>query len=261
MTSSFHLTKWYLDCVSDTGDTAIGYSAGLSWKSLALSSASYLKWNQEQGREEQSSLFQCRQPELTADGITWNSEGLSCRGTWRPTRLAAIPPVVLYENSAGSVTWHCLQPLADVRFQINGDEYAGLGYVERLDMTLAPWRLPIRELHWGRFLSHDSSLIWIEWRGPHPLTLVYLNGEKLGHTGVSPTRLSWGNGRLDMRDQVVLRNGPIVKTALAHIPGVKSLFPEALLQTHECKWRSQGELLHEEKRCTGWVIHEIVRFG
>ncbi len=161
----------------------------------------------------------------------------------------------------GSVKWDCLQSLSEVHLNIGQEEYAGLGYVERLDMTLAPWQLPIKELHWGRFLSQDCSLIWIQWRGPHPLTLVCLNGEKFEMAEVSTSHVSWDSGRLDISNPVVLRNGPIVKTALSQIPGVRRLFPESILLMDECKWRSRGELEQGGGTCTGWVIHEVIHFG
>lgn len=34
--TSFALSKWYLDCVSERGDVFIGYAASLSWKKIRL---------------------------------------------------------------------------------------------------------------------------------------------------------------------------------------------------------------------------------
>jgi hypothetical protein len=259
--SNFQLDKWYLDCITDSGQTVIGYSAELEWKSFTISYASYLAFDGKQAPYSKTSLFREHPPKATIEGITWNSNGLSCGGHWKPLQAKFPTPLTLYQDKSGSVIWHCLQPLCEVDVTLDGNNYTGLGYVERLKMSIEPWHLPIKELRWGRFLSKDTCLVWIEWRGPKPLTLVYLNGIELDNVNVTDFLLSWDKGHLALCDQVVLRNGPLVKTALAKIPGVRSLFPGSVCQMKECKWRSAGELLHKGQSFKGWAIHEIVQFA
>ncbi len=259
--TSFQLDKWYLDCVTETGRTAIGYSAELGWKSLVISYASYLKFDGQHAPSSKTSLLRVRQPEATAEGIAWESDGLSCSGSWRPLLAKGLPPLTLFQNDAGSLTWHCLQPLSDVHLTLGKEEYSGLGYAERLVMSVAPWRLPIKELHWGRFLARSVYVVWIEWRGPQPLTIVYLNGEKIKNVHVSEFALRWDEGSLELSSHACLRNGSLIKTALSKIPGASSLFPKSVLHTRECKWRSFGKLTYRGGTQGGWAIHEIVRFG
>lgn len=259
--SSFHLDKWYLDCVTETGQTAIGYSAELGWKSLAVSYASYLKFDGQNAPCSKTSLIRVQHPKVSAGGIFWTSDQLSCSGAWQPLMAEGLPPLKLFQDNAGSVTWHCLQPLSKAKLRFGGEEYIGLGYAERLVMSIAPWRLPINELHWGRFLTKSTYVVWIIWCGPQPLTVIYLNGRKIENVRVSESALSWDHGSLELGNHECLRSGPLIKTTLSKIPGASSLFPKSVRHTNECKWRSTGKLNYRGRTQLGWVIHEIVRFG
>ncbi len=259
--SSFHLNKWYLDCVTKTGQTTIGYSAELGWKPLSISYNSYLKFDGRAAPSSKTNLLRVKHPEILANGISWASDRLSCSGSWRPLLTEGLPPLTLFQDNSGSVTWHCLQPLSEVKLQFGEEKYIGLGYVERLEMSITPWRLPIKELHWGRFLTKRIYVVWIEWRGQHPFTVVYLNGRKIENAKVSESALYWDGGSLKLGEHICLRNGRLIDTALSNIPGASSLFPKSILHTHECKWRSSGKLTYRGETRGGWAIHEIVRFG
>lgn len=254
------MNKWYLDGISDTGETFIGYSADLSWKSLGLSYASCLEFDGRHTPVTTTDLFSKYPPKQQQNGITWSSNGLECSGDWYEPLAEALPPQTLYQDEQGAVVWHCLQPLSMMNLQSSSLNFTGLGYVEQLELTILPWHLPMRELHWGRFLSSDAYLVWIEWRGIQPLTLIYLNGTALEDATMTDFGVFWNGGGLYLHDQIVLREGPLVKTALADIPGIRSLFPQQILYTNERKWRSRGTLSYDGTMHTGWVIHEVVRF-
>ena len=257
--SPFRLDKWYLDCVSEAGQTFIAYSAKLAWRSLALSYASCLESNSVHRPVTRTRLGFGDLPTLARGEITWALQGTACCGRWRPLVADAIPPVTLYEDDSGSVVWHCLGPLSEVSINRDGAELGGLGYVEYLALAMAPWRLPIEELQWGRFVAPDTYAVWIEWRGPVPLNLVYVNGLRVEPVKVSSSTLSWEGGSLRLSEQLILRQGPLIETALSSIPGARSLFPKSVLETHERKWRSRGELSLNGETHKGWVIHEVVR--
>ncbi len=259
--SPFRLDKWYLDCVSEIGQTFIAYSAELAWRSVGLSYASCLELDGMQTASARTSLGSERLPTLATGEIRWASQGLSCSGCWRPLVPEAVRPIHLYQDDAGAVLWHCIAPLSEVGISREGAAFGGLGYAEHLSMTLAPWRLPIEELQWGRFLAPDTYVVWIQWRGSHPLNLVYVNGQRVRSVDVSSSTLSWKGGRLVLSEQVVLRKGPLVNTALAKVPGARSLFPRSVLYTDERKWRSRGKLDLDGRTRLGWAIHEVVRLG
>jgi hypothetical protein len=165
-------------------------------------------------------------------------------GSWQ----ALDPPVsqTLYDSD-GTVEWECCQPRGRAEVRIGHERLRGLGYVERLTMTVPPWRLPIEELHWGRLLTEAGSLVWIDWRGPRPLQLVFRNGAE-----AEPALLA----RLELDRGLVLRDGALGKTALAIVPQVGRLFPWRILRVQETKWRSRGVL----DGMSGWAIHEVVRW-
>jgi hypothetical protein len=192
--------------------------------------------------------------------IRWQSKSLKTKGTWE--RLDSPCAVRIYESDEGTIEWHCLHPRARATVELDeGVVVRGLGYVERLEMTIAPWKLPLEELRWGRFLSESDSVVWIDWLGESSRRIVLENGALRDATTVTESEIVLeGNVRLSLSTGKVLRTGALGKTALAIIPGVDRLLPSRLLNVQECKWRSRGELLRGNAKSSGWAIHEVVRW-
>ena len=156
-----------------------------------------------------------------------------------------------------------MQPKATAKVSIkNQHQLKGLGYVEHLLMSLPPWRLPLDELRWGRFLSDEDALVWIDWRGETNIKLVFLNGAQVESPEVSEHEIVLGleETSLALDDDRIMREGPLIKTALSMIPGLQKLIPLRSLRANECKWRSRGILRRGEYLSVGWAIHEIVRW-
>jgi hypothetical protein len=144
----------------------------------------------------------------------------------------------------------------------DGTAVEGLGYVERLDMTLPPWRLPIRELRWGRFLADGVGVVWIEWRGSRPLALVVVDGSVVDGAEVGDDAVAWRAGRLELEPGAVLREGTLATTALARVAPVRWLAPRAVRELHESKRLRRGRMVGGDGPvATGWAIDELVRFG
>jgi hypothetical protein len=249
-----------LDCVADDGDAFIGYSARLSWRALSLNYASVLRCRPGRKAETSTTLQESSAPRADGSAVKWSSPRLKVGGTW----AADAPPIkrTLLESSDGKIEWHCLQPRA--RTEIHMGENArlvGLGYAEQLTMTIPPWRLPFHELRWGRFLSAEDALVWIDWRGAHSLNLSFHNGARVEHASLTDDELAAGEVRLALDCGTVLREGALVETALSTIPGIQRLFPFRILRTHERKWLSRGRL-HKPaaEPVAGWAIHEVVRW-
>jgi hypothetical protein len=51
---------------------------------------------------------------------------------------------------------------------------------------------------WGRFLSEDYTIIWINWRGKHQLNKLFINGKEYNDTVFKPDRLTFGNGDYEL---------------------------------------------------------------
>lgn len=247
-----------MDCVSEKGEVFIGYSAKLDWKFLGLTYASFLEFDGKRSKTH-TSLLKERTPEYSDDCVVWESKNLSCSGNWQNIG-AKLPALKLFEDSTGSVIWNARFPLSDVQVNRLGSKLMGLGYVEKLDLTIPPWRLPIEELIWGHFVSKDNYVVWIEWCGSQPLTLVYVNGKKIKGASVSNSGVYWKEGTLQHKQFSVLREGPLVATALSKIPGIRTFFPKKIINMYERKWLSSSVFSLNGTSHKGWSIHETVKF-
>jgi hypothetical protein len=249
-----------MDCVAPDGTAVVAYWAQLAWGLLRLRYAATLVRRNDVVREA-TTLFPAREPRLEPAGIAWSCGRLRLRGNW--VILGKPLQRTLLTSDRGDVEWDCHGPKAQARVVFaDGVTVEGLGYVEHLRMTLRPWHLPIRELRWGRFLSDGAGVVWIEWRGERPLSLLAVNGTPTDGVRVADTGVAWSGGRVELETGSVLREGSLGATALARVPLLKFLAPRAVRDVHEHKRLSRGRLLGENGLIgTGWAIHEVVRFG
>ncbi len=138
----------------------------------------------------------------------------------------------------------------------------GLGYVECLTLSVLPWKLPLEALHWGRFLSEQDALVWIDWRGPHQWRTMIHNGEEREAQSLTEKEIISTNSgtRLDLDRGMVLRTGRLGETVFAGISRLARLLPHNMLAVNECKWRSRGALQSGDRATSGWAIHEVVKW-
>ena len=261
--SKFTLSKWYMDCVSDDGEVFIGYAAALRWRGVGIDYSSTLQHQHGEGTKINTSLQKLSTPQITALSVHWISRALGVDGTWS----GSAPPIerTVFRSEVGSVEWRCLQPNARAEVHLGTERcIQGRGYAEHILISIPPWRLPVDELRWGRFLTDSNALVWIDWRGSTSLTLLFRNGIQIENPLVTDREVACNRTKmvLAFEDSQVLREGRLVNTALSVIPGIAKLLPGHSLRTYECKWRSRGVLKeHETVLSTGWAIHELVRFG
>jgi hypothetical protein len=250
---AFKLSKWYLDCVTDAGDASIAYTGTAHWGVVRLHYSSLLE---STGGlvTSQHSLREQDEPAVEGNLIRWQSKTLGMEGEWESS--SAPLRETIYSSPEGSITWHCFMPKAITRFR----DRRGLGYAEHLTMTIAPWKLPIDTLLWGRFTSAQDSVVWIDWQGESPRRLVFVNGEPVSVSVLDDDRIEFQDGSLLTMDRsLVLREGALGSTALSVIPGIRKTFPARLLQVNECKWRSRTRFQSPGKPAVeGWAIHERV---
>jgi len=257
----FVLSKWYCDCVSDEGVTFVGYWARLRWGLLAIPYAATLFKPLDDGPRERYSLRGCTAPSVQDDGLRWDCGRLGVRATWTAAGVPAVQRVLL-DTPDGSVTWRCHFPRAQARIDLTGTgQVSGLGYAEHITLSVKPWRLPFEQLLWGRFLSAEDAVTWIEWRGGEPRQWVFHNGDELrGATiGTERVELPGDRGVVELRDAVVLREGRLVTTALSAIPGAPLWLPAGIRNARESKWLAHGTLTTSTRSSSGWAVHEAVR--
>jgi len=256
MPSQFSLVKWYMDCVTEVGDAAILYCADLSWRGVRVSYSSVLSLNQGSA-ETHSSMAHHRLSSHEGE-ILAEIPRLGVSGRWRAD--AAPYRRTVYETAEGSVTWDCLQPRSSVRLRVGEREYAGLGYAECLTLTLPPWQLPLRQLRWGRFVSEQDSLAWVDWQGPYSTCFALYNGVPCEIQPVSDSEVAIGGATLRMEESLPLRAGRLGSTVLPGVPALGKLLPRSLFNIEEQKWRSRGTLKAQDRESHGWAIHEVVHW-
>ena len=258
--SSFLLTKWYLDCVAENGDAAVVYVADLRWNKLSMRYGSLLTVLQGSVRCT-SSLRKVPLPLSDGDTITLTQPGLGTAGTWRALRAPERRTV--FESAEGCIDWHCHQPMAQADLLLQGKRrITGLGYAECITLSVVPWRLPLEELHWGRFLSEQDALVWIDWRGPQPWRTLIHNGDERAIQSLTESEILFepAGSRLELDRALVLRSGQLGHTVFAGISRLAKLLPRKMLAVEECKWRSRGLLPAGNRNASGWAIHEVVRW-
>ena len=257
----FSLSKWYCDCVSDEGVAFIGYRARMRWGLLTIPYAATLYKPADGVTRERYSTRGCVTPSVEENELRWDCSRLGVRAAWSP-RAPAIHRV-LFDSTEGSIEWRCHFPHAQARVDLaEPGRLSGLGYAEQLHLTMKPWRLPFEELRWGRLLTPDDAVIWIEWRGREPRQWVFHNGSELRGATIDQTGVELPNdlGVVELTDPVVLREGRLTSTALGVIPWASGWLPRGIKNAHETKWLARGMLTTGTRSSSGWAIHEVVRW-
>jgi hypothetical protein len=258
---AFKLTKWYFDCAGDDGRTAIGYWASLAWRGLSLTWQSIAVCETGRAPIERWSLAGGAAPTRERDRIVWPATALGC--TFAADSCHPVLASRLFENEAGFVDWRCEAPSALVKVECAGrPPMSGTGYAEQLTLTIPPWRLPISDLRWGRWMDETAarSVVWIEWRGAEPRTWVFVDGVLVPQAAVDDCCISAPPARLTLLPSSTLSTRALADT-IQRIPGLHALIPSSVLSLRETKWSSLGTL-----RCPsappveGRAIHERVTF-
>jgi hypothetical protein len=256
-----HLSKWYCDCVTEAGDAFIGYWARLKLGIVTVPYVAYIFKPAREGPRQRLSFRRCAEPEIADGELRWTCPLFGVRGGWDAS--ASSHHRTLFESPQGTISWHCHVPSAHARIRLpNVAPLCGLGYVEHLEVSLKMRHLPFDELVWGRFLSPEDTIIWIEWLGSAPRKWVFHNGVELDGTMIRRDRIAnhSGDWSLELHDGAMLRDGPLVETALPSLPGARLLLPRSLLGARESKWVAQGTLEACGRASSGWAIHEVVKW-
>ena len=159
------------------------------------------------------------------------------------------------------MTWQCVAPRADAVIELPDGVIRGVGYAEVLELSVAPWQLPIRELLWGRATCAETSLVWIRWIGDAPMQVVLRNGVVETASIVEDDVVALADGtRIEMTERAAIREESLAPT-LKPLRAIAALLPRSFTSAVERKWRSRGTVYSGDRRIDeGWVIHERVTF-
>ena len=267
LAAPFHLSKFYLDCISSAGDVFIIYAATLKWQRLKISCVSLLEAAPGAPARSRTSLRAYTAPAWRDGSLCFDFAPLKISARWQTPDAPLEHP--LLQTGGGEVIWTCLAPRACATITHRGQHTMGTGYAEHLMLTIAPWQLPIKDLYWGRFHSTTDSLVWIKWLGEHPLDLTLFNGVALdAPSDISAARVRSCPLTLEMTNHREIQSGRILSTVLWPIRKIVSVFPSSILNLHETKWLSEGMLHHDAvpgipphgAPSQGYALHEHVIF-
>lgn len=262
--SGFRLTKYYLDCITASGAAYIGYSARLRWGLIDVSYAALLESDESGSGRERQAFTGATDVEARGGTIAWACPKLGVAGRWEAT----APPedACLLDTGHSRIDWAGLAPRAACELRLDGGTpVTGTGYVERLDLTVLPWRLPFDTLHWGRYHGQDDVLYWIAWDGETRLRHARLDGRPLGAAEFAADAIRFGAAAAGGDDVVLrflqtrtLRRAPIV-TSLESLPALLRRVPSRFHSAEEEKWVSRACLSAQGRKSSGWALHEQVR--
>jgi hypothetical protein len=244
------LVKWYLDVTTPDGRCAIVYAARLRLLGASLSAHGVLLLAGGRARSRWS-VLPARSPRRDGSRIRHRCPALGAAvevdGIDPPfsTRLLDLP--------AGRIDWECHVPRGRARVRIGAEVLEGLGYAERLRVTLPPGELPIRELRWGRLLSPARGVVWISWEGPAPLRLALVDGRLAALDAAADGRVSVGGESHPLRTVATLRDAPLSSTLPV---AVRRALPRVGLGLSETKWLARGTA----GGAPGFALHEVVRW-
>ena len=239
----------------------IGYAARIGIGPLVVPVAETLEWRPSESGTKNRTVWGGALPVGSAAGVDWRSPALEAKGRWEPF-VAGRTTEMLYQDPAGQIEWTCCCPAARTRVCVGNNHYEGLGYAERLVLTLPPAKLPLRELHWGRFISETQSCVWIRWRGSVKRSWCFHNGQAVVATPSAGPGLHWPGHQLELDRGQVLRSGRITDTACGEARWLRSLLPAVIRNLDETKWCSAGLLTDSlGQKHSGWAIHEVATFA
>lgn len=256
----FKLEKDYIDMVDPSGNSFIIYWAKLQVFGIPIIYSGLIFSDSKDQLTEKSRLWGMARPDF--DGkLSFTQDAFAVKGTLMPNRDDSVS-IELFKNLEGNgVVWNCHAPNLNASINYKGQLYQGLGYAETIVLDIQPYSLPIDELRWGRFVSEKNTLVWIRWEGPHPVNKVYHNGiiYEDGFYDENGMRFNDSKCVLSFKEPRVIRKGKL-SGVLKRLPFLKVLFSKMMLDTEECKYKSEAVFKMEGLEDKAWTIYEIVKW-
>ena len=248
-----------MDAVDQEGRAFVGYHARLKWSLITIDYDGFTllpKLTEGLQVKQKNNFASTNAPESAGDQIHWNCNGVTA--SWQ--QLDTSIEEILLSTDQGEIRWSCFFPKAHAILMVGNDRFAkALGYVEKITLTIPPWKIPIRELHWGRYLANDQTIIWIRWIGPVDKKIVFHNGRRIEGATITALQIQFDAYTLNLKNQRSLRKGTILSTIFSNFPKARKIFPQSIMNLKENKWSSEGKLFFNGAEISsGTSIHELV---
>ena len=254
--SAFQLIKWYFDLVTPDGEVVILYAAQLHWSRIAINYASALVSSAASTAREINRFGRFEQPSQTDGELSWHDRALQITGRWC-TRVPAFGSCLL-RTQDGAINWRCEAPAADALVKVGERAFVGLGYVERLSLSIPPWKLPFRTLHWGRYASANCSIVWIDWSGEDTRRYVWFDGVEQTDATLAETSISAIAGALTWHDPRDVCHRPALSRLARRIPSTLLRMAGPIATMREHKQIAPGLFSRPPLTDHGWTLFETV---
>lgn len=253
----FRLEKLYCDSVDDSGNCFIVYMAKVDCRFVSFCYSGLIHIDGKGVTAERSSFKRIDIP----DGkiLKIDVEKLGIEGIWKSTDTPFVRTLLRDENS-GELIWNCHHPKAATEIRFGNMLHKGRGYAETLVLPLMPYRLPVDEIRWGRFLSDATTVIWICWKGSRTLNLLFLNGYGYSDAEFSERGIKFGEKlfSLSFSEVRIIRKGTF-SDLFPGKPVLKILVGKGIIKSLETKFIAKTNFSRNSIFvATGWSIYEEV---
>jgi hypothetical protein len=194
------------------------------------------------------------------DGVGWSNDALNVDGSWVGGRR--VESVTLFDGPAGGIEWECLGANSKVSCRVDGVGIEGLGYAERIGMTIPPWRLPFQELRWGRYVGDDGHdfAVWIDLRGKLQRNWTWMNSSTSVEGTVDDDGVQTDVGVLRFEASTPIRRENVARTLLGTLQPLSQLLPRGVRSIQEAKQLSSCLLTTGTAGSRGYSINEVVKW-
>ncbi len=253
----FRLEKLYCDSVDDSGNCFIVYLAKLDCRFVSFCYSGLIHIDGK-GFVTGSSSFKG----IAIPGgkiLKINVEEPEIEGTWKSTDSPLVRTLLRDEDN-GDLIWNCHHPKAATEIRYDNMLYKGKGYAETLVLPMMPYRLPVDEIRWGRFLSDATTVIWICWKGARPLNILFLNGCEYSDAEFSVNGITFGEKlfRLSFSEVRIIRKGTF-DDLFPGKPILKFIIGRRILKSMETKYIAKTTFSRNSIfTASGWSIYEEV---
>lgn len=257
--SNFKLEKLYLDCIDESGNCFIIYRACLKLYFFKVAYSALLFSDFQNKITEKTMLKKIGQPLINGSFLYYENPHLQIKGSWQ--RLDSPIFITLFKDQKGEkLTWNCHHSKAWTKIEYGGKVFQGLGYAETLYLPVKPWKLPVQEIKWGRFLSEIYTVIWIHWKGEYPVNKIFCNGTLYEDAVFNHDIITFGEAKyiLSFQEISVLREGSLAST-LSDIFFLEMFLKSRIFSLYENKYKAKAVLKYgHDKSSIGWALYETV---
>jgi hypothetical protein len=256
--NSFSLKKLYADCIDEEGNCIIVYHAILNFHFLRFYYSSLI-FSDSTNRIIERSTFNNTKVHISADEMILIQKSLKLEGIWKNQSGGIL--LHLYKDSHDKeLIWNCHHPKTLTEINYKGFIYKGLGYAETLTLYFNPWKLPIDKLYWGRYLSSNDTIIWIQWKGVFPLNKLFYNSLEYNDALIEDNIIVFGKGEFQLAFSKIstIRKGKLSQV-LNKMPWLKALFKRSILGSIENKYKARSVFSRNNDFLSeGWSLYESV---